>query len=574
MKFTADDHNNIIIIIVCALVVFFSVGETEIQPWDEGLYASRARACTQQNAWIDQSAYSLGGLYSSTYPPLSIWATAISFRVFGESGFSVRLFSLLCSVAALFVFYGIALRMFPKRFAIIAPALLAGTTVWNHYARLGQMDIPLMLFVLLSLWSLLRSCESTGLKQMLWLGAFALSIASALMTKIVVSMLAPAMLAYVFLHPHCTKAMRVKSLVALLIGVALALPWHIYMASVHGTDFTAAFLVRHVYSVVENNTRSLGIFYYINQLFTSNPISFAAFVGLAIMVRHKNSLWFVHSTHKALDILVAIWFAAITLLCSVAPTKMPNYTLLFLPAAILLSMRGYRWMLERNHDERSILYFFATLLVLIVWSSSQFLRVAMQQLLQGTVHWLPIAFILLIVIVVGAAFLLPQKYIPYISANASGNVEIVLATLLVLRIAYLNATLKEDAVLGGKEIAETLQERSTKKIAYVYHNHQAADTLSPQIAWYLPQFDIHTAACMEKKPLDVYNVPLPFNESSGSVLAAIPSDIHYIVYAQHSNDTISARVRLNLYTQRTVELVTKNYVLFGARKQNPNSLGL
>ena len=78
----------------------------EVQPWDEALYCVRANACLQFGAWLDQTQYAVGGLYSSTHPPLLIWLMAGFVKLFGERKAKRR----LVWNALLFFRLGIVLR--------------------------------------------------------------------------------------------------------------------------------------------------------------------------------------------------------------------------------------------------------------------------------------------------------------------------------------------------------------------------------------------------------------------------------------------------------------------------------
>src|SRR3972149_5023847 len=101
-----------ILLFVCGLR-FVNLGFGEIQEWDEALYAVRAKAIVQLGdwptkdltGWLDQTAYSVGGLYSAAHPPLYIWLTAITYRLFGITEFTTRLWAAVFGSGIVVIMY-------------------------------------------------------------------------------------------------------------------------------------------------------------------------------------------------------------------------------------------------------------------------------------------------------------------------------------------------------------------------------------------------------------------------------------------------------------------------------------
>src|SRR5579871_6889328 len=81
----------IVLLALACLIPFIRLGIGEIQPWDESLYAIRADACLKFGAWLDQTQFAVGGLYSAWHPPFGIWLIALSKVLLGNSTFAVRL---------------------------------------------------------------------------------------------------------------------------------------------------------------------------------------------------------------------------------------------------------------------------------------------------------------------------------------------------------------------------------------------------------------------------------------------------------------------------------------------------
>ena len=126
MKLTNSQHRDLAILIFSILLVFISLGAMEIQPWDEALYAIRAKSIIDFGAFWDQTRYTIGGLYSSTYPPMSVWIMALSMKIFGETGFAIRLFPALSSGVSLILMYKISKRLYLQDLSIFRKILLLG----------------------------------------------------------------------------------------------------------------------------------------------------------------------------------------------------------------------------------------------------------------------------------------------------------------------------------------------------------------------------------------------------------------------------------------------------------------
>lgn len=586
---SSQQHNTILVILSCALLVFVGLGTAEIQPWDEALFAIRAKAIVEHpndsTVWLDQTSYAPGGLYSSTYPPLTVWAMVVFTKLNGMTPFGVRLFSALCSVATLFLLYQIALRLFSSKTAFIAPVLLAGCLLWNNYARQGMSDVPLLMFFTLALFALLRTTEAFSTQQrLLWSSVFAIAVAGALMTKIVVSII-PVLFLFYFLFKRNvvseeqltadallariakSKVLPVASsstvfwflLAATCVGIGLALPWHVVMASKHGAEFTNAFFVPHLTSVVENNSRSLGLFYYVNQLFVATPVVvFTLFWFVGVLFKRKET--FSQSHNKALEILLAIWFAGGLLTLSIAPTKMPHYTLLLLIPAILLGIRGFEVLTVYFIRKRWAWLVFALSVVAGVWLLSQSLRDSVQLLLHGSIHWDAVVFVILSIVVATIGFVLPDnKRIPLLN-SAFPYLQLVLPAFLILHVLYIDASKSEPRVSGAKEVSAWLEDSEHRQFVYLYHEHNSSDTLAPDLAWYTNGW-----TCGWRNRKSFVQQALPLHKLSAEVINSLQLYQIPVVYATSQNDTLTASVMYLLEKQRSRELTTSNYVVFGAQ---------
>lgn len=547
----ADYQNGLLVTLLCALLVFISLGSAPVQPWDESLYALRARAVIEHNVWMDQTAYAAGGLYSSTYPPLAVWGMAISMKVLGQSPFAVRLFSALCSCIALGLLYGVARRMLPAPNAMLVPVLLGGAMVWNTYARMGMTDIPLMCFVLAALWSLLRAAEEKSTRGFLmWCAVYALAVAVALLTKITVSLLAVALVALpvislvlhrsperLLLYPDKIRfSMRrfIAVCVAACIGIALAAPWYSMMASIYGSTFTDALFAPHFSHIIEGASRSLGVLYYINQLIIAQPYIVLTFGWYAMALLNRRAL-FVQSRSSSVEILCALWFAAVLILFSIAPTKMPHYSLLMVVPAVLLASRVVM-LLVTSFIANTVAVVSAALLTVVAgWSLSQELRTGVQMLFRGEFTPVALAFVAGAVALPLIAFLLREKIRIRLAPRLAALLLIGLPAALVLRVVYNNAVSPAYPLsYGAKETAVWLDDSPATRFVHLYHAHNPSDTLMPHLRWYLPGIGAGRYT--------IRHVALPLDSLNTAVIRSLDGYSQPVVYSATRNDTLTARV--------------------------------
>src|SRR5512137_818941 len=85
-------------------------------------------------------------------PPLVYWATAMSFKVFGENDFSARLFVALCAWGCILLAYFMGRHFRDEKTGLYAAMLLTVSTFPFILGHINILDTPLTFFVCLSIW--------------------------------------------------------------------------------------------------------------------------------------------------------------------------------------------------------------------------------------------------------------------------------------------------------------------------------------------------------------------------------------------------------------------------------------
>jgi len=572
-KYTAR-HTAISIIFFFSFILFIKLDMGEVQPWDEGLFAVRAQSINKYNAYWDQTQYSIGGLYSATYPPLTVWVMALNMRIFGEKLIAIRLLSALCASVSLIFIFLLARRLMNNDLALLSIIALAVTGTWNYYARQGMTDIPLVAFILMSLWTLLKLLESDRkYKTLLWTLILAIAFGAALMTKIVISFI-PLLFILIALFRPEFKRYRFPLILASILGIGIALPWHLYMIKAHEYEFYRAFYAPHLYSSVENNSPILGLFYYINQMIVSNPFLLLGLIFIPLYYwkfRPKRELnpeiEINDKIEKKIQIkaylteVLVMWLGIGFVIFSLAETKNPHYLLYLIPPAILLAGKYFRESEKSTISPRLRWFILSVLVISIFWSFNYDLRQGIKNLLTlREFQFQSFMFILMAGALIGYGFKAASSNLEKLLAVFSRKLCFLFLILLVIRLVLTNSLYPPGNTFGGKVTADYLQKFHKQTFVYVYHRHNASDALNPQLAWYTKGWSIG-----KMKNHKMLNVPLPRNLVNLNTISSTDTLSNIMLIYQIPQDfALAHTVMRELGEVRPLIRRTSDYAIFGS----------
>jgi|GEM_PF-1403270 len=233
-----------LIILLAACGRFISLGDHDLHPWDEPFYALRARAAAEDGAWLDQNDYCPHRMVNACYPPLFVWLTGAAMKVLGPTELAARLWAAVFGVGTVGVVFLFARRLFDDKAALFAAGALAVLPYFTSVSRMGQFDVPVAFFLTLTFWLWVEYLR-TGRRSAA--AATAVSFGLCLLTKIAVGFAFPvAAFSALIVMSIASREFRFRRFAVLALvtgaGIALALPWHIYMYAVHGGYFLRHFL--------------------------------------------------------------------------------------------------------------------------------------------------------------------------------------------------------------------------------------------------------------------------------------------------------------------------------------------
>ncbi len=164
-------------------------------------------------------------------PPLLMWLSGISAKIFGINPFVLRLPSLIFgSLACLFAF------LLSQRAGWAAVILLLSDRLFHTLARVNMTDMILCACVVAAFYFFLRD---PSLKDHASFWGFTIFCACAIIDKSIAGVL-PYAVTLIFLLLQRQKPWRL--VLSGVIAVALVLPWHLYQFFVHYQWFLAEYL--------------------------------------------------------------------------------------------------------------------------------------------------------------------------------------------------------------------------------------------------------------------------------------------------------------------------------------------
>ena len=323
-----------IAIIACALCFIPRMLNGKLRNWDEAWYAQVSRETSAQDNWLTLRWNDHPWFEK---PPLTFWITGTFFRIFGESEITARLLSVLCGVGlCVVVFVWLKDDRGPIA-ALIAVLLLLSIPDFSRYVARGQMDAPITLLIAISLLAYRRAWTNPN-----WLWLCNAAVGIGFMTKGSV-----AAFTWIILVCHACLTRRLQLLFgkpflfSTFFAITIALPWHAYQASQHGSAFLTEYFGRHI-----------------GQLFTlpdvatepTAPVPYEPFFYVRYMLT-KFAVWgwmalgiFIASVVLAFKrpderrLLLICWFFAVLAVLSLSKMKRGWYLFLLYPPIAILAV--------------------------------------------------------------------------------------------------------------------------------------------------------------------------------------------------------------------------------------------
>jgi len=509
----------VLVLVLGAAILLPGLGLTDLWNPDEPRYTEVAREMMLGGTPSDFLVPRLNGEVYAHKPPLLFWAICLSAGLLGTlDEVAARLPVALCGVLTLLVVFDMACRMFSRRAAWVAVAVLASCPNILLHARTARMDIPLVLFVTLAMNFWMRGFLQ-GRRAYGWL--FFASCGLATLTKGPVGLLPPLLSVVVFLwitgHRQAIPALR--PIRGLGLWTLIVMLWLAPAAWYGGEDYLRELLFRQNVERYVNPWHHVRPFYYYLQVL---PVKFFPWAALLPSVLIYG--WRKLRGERRERFLFALCWAVVTIVFfSLSPGKRTVYILTMYPAMALLIGAVVDRLAEQVEASRHWLAWPLGLLagigsilcVALPWISASWAELAV---LGPRFPWLAASTLCLFAVAALAATVLAwrRRVVHAVAVLAVGGGLLGLSLIWLLSPPF-------DAFKSARRLSRALVERAAPDepygiyprldSAFVFYTRRFATVLeteqqlrafveTPSRVWLL----------VERDDLDELNPPLPMRE--------------------------------------------------------------
>jgi len=324
----------IIFLLYSALLIFLG-RQTEIGllNFDDSFYAQKAKELLISGSfWLN----TFNGQPDFDKPPLPLWLTAVSFKVFGVSGYSTVLVTALFGTGVVYLTYRLSEKLFNDRWAaFFAGIVLIFPGYFLDYSRRGMTDIALTFFVTLALYCFFQAKENPR-----WYLAFGLSTVGAILTKSVLGLFPLLIAVAVLAFSRNWKTIANPNFVGgVVIALGLGSTWHIMNWIEYGDVFVRqhfGWVIWERFFYGDPATPNAGPFYFLGYLkgFFGNYWPWFPFALAGCWQFGKRGFGEKNDRY----LLVVLWVAIILVVLSFSNAQYFRYALPVFPAlAIIVS---------------------------------------------------------------------------------------------------------------------------------------------------------------------------------------------------------------------------------------------
>jgi len=349
--------------LLCFVAYFWQLGGVGILDLDEGLYVECAREMALTGDWVTPR---VNGNAFFEKPPLTYWAAAASFRLFGRTEVTARLPAAVASALLVGLVFWFGRRHLGRATGWVAASFLALAPLIVGEARQLTTDALLDLWVCLALVLGYEALRATPRAQTLLTMLAWTACAAGVLTKGAPGIFLPGFVMGVYLL--VLRRMRVRvplrlppwqvTLAGAVLFLVIAAPWHLLAYRANGTPFVQEYIIRqHLGRFQGGDTahRAPVWFYLPAFLLGAFPWSFFLMAGAKDALGRTKPLareGLNDDAYRALRTFLWIWVGVVFLVFSAGGSKLVSYILPLYPPAALLAADTFLRGLQKNGRSR------------------------------------------------------------------------------------------------------------------------------------------------------------------------------------------------------------------------------
>jgi 4-amino-4-deoxy-L-arabinose transferase-like glycosyltransferase len=314
----------VLLLAACAFLDVYRLGVPPLFDQDEGNYAQIAAEIIQTG---DPVTLHVNGRAWYVHPPFFMWLVAATGRAWGFSEWTVRIWSAVFSVVAVYATASLGRAMFGARVGLLAGAILTVTLQYLIQSRLAVFDTVLLAWMLLAVHAFYRGYETRRGIDYLWFFLFA---GLGTLTKGPIGLVLPGLVitAFVSLRRGWRRWREVPWGPGLAIYALVGLSWYAAQIVLHGQAFVSSnlgyYTLHRYFGVVEKHAGPWYLYAPV-ALFGGFPWTTFWPAAAALHVRR----WRISDG----SLLVLLGVGIPILFYSFAQTKLPGYIIPIFPFA-------------------------------------------------------------------------------------------------------------------------------------------------------------------------------------------------------------------------------------------------
>jgi 4-amino-4-deoxy-L-arabinose transferase-like glycosyltransferase len=346
-----------LLLVACAILDVSRLGVPPLFDQDEGQYAEVAAEIVQTG---DPLTLHVNGQPWYVHPPFYMWLVAATGRLLGFSEWSVRIWSALFSIVAVYATVLLGRALFGPRVGLLAGAMLAVTFQYLIQSRLAVFDTVLLAWMLLAVYAFYRGYATRRRVEYVWFFLFA---GLATLTKGPIGLVLPGLVLIVFLSLRRAwpRWREVPWGAGLAVYVAVGLTWYAVQIGLHGRAFVSSnigyYTLHRYFGVVEKHA---GPWYLYLAVALFGGFPWTAFWPSAAALHFRR--WRVSDG----SLLVLLWVAIPILFYSAAQTKLPGYIMPIFPFAAVGVAVLWEPVLSSRRLNAPVVASLCALLILVV----------------------------------------------------------------------------------------------------------------------------------------------------------------------------------------------------------------
>ena len=330
----------VLAILAFSTIFFINLGSGVLRAADEQTYSQWAFYMFRTGDYLTPWAFGSANFWIAK-PPLNMWLMSLAYQVFGVNNFASRFFSAVFGTLSLVLVFYLGKKLYNVYVGFLSALVLGTFTTFYVFARLAMTDVPLVFFILGSIYFFVLSEKTEKTNRYAVLSGLFFGLA--LMTKQIEALLIPLILLLYLIATRGSFGFLFTKRFTLFWGVGLLIfsPWLIYMDIRFGSKFWHWFFVfsdvARTVSPIEGHTG--GYLYYFSYLAHNENLLWV------ILLPFAAGLCAFNAVIKRLkeDTLILLWVSIVLLVFTIAQTKLYWYILPVFPAfAIAISSFLYR----------------------------------------------------------------------------------------------------------------------------------------------------------------------------------------------------------------------------------------